>query len=90
MPGKGRGYNPGQQSLFPGLVDRPHCIGSFGPMDPAFKAAEAERRAWWRAWDAAHPPDRTCIGCGLPGGALWLTIGAEGPRPCHRECFPRR
>ena len=70
---------PPELTLFPDLP-------GYGGLHAAQHAAEVESRRWWAQWEREHPPRRTCLWCGKPGGTLWLTTGGVGPRPCHREC----
>lgn len=73
-------------TLFPELPGRP-ARGRWGTA--ARHAAEVTERQWWAEWGKTHPPDLTCLVCGLRGGQVWLTIVGLGgsPRPCHRECI---
>jgi hypothetical protein len=74
----------GASSLFPDLPG--HSITHGWGEDAKQRKDEADSRQWWAQWEREHPPDRTCLWCGKPGGKLWLTTDGVGPRPCHREC----
>lgn len=84
---QGRGGFDPAATLFPMLEGQPLSGWWTAAELAAAQAAAAESYAWWRAWNAEHPPDRTCHWCGRPGGQLWLSSGSiDGPRPCHEDC----
>src|SRR5215831_708699 len=79
------GFDPAA-TLFPDLEGQPLSGWWTAAELAAAQAAAAESYAFWRAWTAEHPPDRTCPGCGNPDGKFWLTKDGAGPRPWHRAC----
>jgi len=85
---QGRGGFDPAGTLFPCLEGQPLSRGGWWTAETlaAAQAEAAESYAWWRAWNAEHPPDRTCPACGELGGRVWLTTGGVGPRPWHQGC----
>ena len=88
---QGRGGFDPDASLFPDLEGFPLAPGGWWTAE-TLAAAIAERQesqAFWQAWNASHPPDRTCPGCGQPGGKFWLStasVRGGGTYPWHRDC----